>query len=122
MMNKDGVRGSWMLGSERLQALLQLALGSAISGCTLTSGSFEPALVSDDEAEAIAALDEPSAPLNEDEGATGQSCTSDDGQSFRFNGDDPSCAGAVELLPAAGRVEADAGSVVEASAPSSLPP
>lgn len=122
MMNKDRVRGSGMRGSQRLQALLQLALGSALSACTLTSDSFEPALVmSDDAAGAIDVLDESTTPLNEDEGATRRSCTGDDGQSIRFNGDDSSCASAVGLQPAAGRVESDAGSLVE-SAPSSLPP
>jgi Tol biopolymer transport system component len=122
MMNKDRVRGSGMRGSQRLQALLQLALGSAFSACTLTSDSFEPALVSDDAAGAIDVLDESTTPLNEDEGATGRSCTGDDGQSVRFNGDDPSCASAVGLQPAAGRVEPDAGPLVESSAPSALPP
>jgi Tol biopolymer transport system component len=122
MMNKDRVRGSGMRGSQPLQSLLQLALGSALSGCTLTSDSFEPALVSDDAAGAIDVLDESTTPLNEDEGATGRSCSGDDGQNVRFNGDDPSCASAVGLQPAAGRVEPDAGPLAESSAPSSLPP
>jgi hypothetical protein len=121
MVNKDGVREWGMLGSPLRQALAQLALGGAISACTLTGDSFEPALVSDDEAEANTALDESTAPLNEDEGATGRSCTGEDSQSIRFNGDDPSCASALGLLPVAGRAEPDAGPV-ELSAPSSLPP
>jgi hypothetical protein len=122
MMNKDCVRRSGLLGPQRLQVRLQLALGSALSACTLSSDSFEPALVSEGAAEATDGLDESSAPLNEDEAATARSCTGEDGQSIRFDGDDPSCTSAVELQPAAGGVEADAGPLVEPSAPSSLPP
>ena len=77
--------------------------------------------MSSDGAAALAPLDEPSVP-NEDEGATARSCTDEDGEGIRFNGDDPSCGSAVGLLPSAGPDEPDAGPLVESSAPIALPP
>jgi Tol biopolymer transport system component len=126
MTNEDRFPGSGFLGSQRPTLLLSralLALGSALSACTLTSDSFEPALVPGDETPAPAPpLEESSVPLNEDEGATGRTCTGEGGEGIRFNGDDPSCESAVGLLPSAERGEPDAGSIVQSSAPIALPP
>jgi Tol biopolymer transport system component len=125
MMNKVRVQGLGMVGwpwPARRLPLLVVALCGAHSACTLTSDSFEPARVSGGDAGAPDALDESSVPLNEDDGATGRSCTGEDGESIRFNGDDPSCASAVGLLPGAGNDEPDAGPLGESSAPLGLPP
>jgi hypothetical protein len=125
MMNKDRMQGLGILGSQRPTPLLPLALlalGSAQSACTLTSDSYEPALVSGGDAEVRTPLDESSVPLSEDVGATGRSCTGEDGESIRFNADDPSCPSAVGLLPGAGGDAPDAGPLVEPSAAISMPP
>jgi hypothetical protein len=124
-MNRDRVQGSGILGSQRHAPLLPLALlalGSGHSACTLTSDSYEPVLVSGGGAEVPTPLDESSVPLNEDVEVTGRSCTGEDGESIRFNADDPSCPSAVGLLPSAGSDEPDAGPIVGASAPISPPP
>lgn len=127
MMNEDRVQGWGILGSQRrtlLVPLALLALGGAHSACTLTSDSFEPALVSGDSAGALTPLDEESVPPTEDGEASGRSCTGGEGgeENTRFNADDPSCPGALELLPRASSDEPDAGPLVESSAPLSLPP
>jgi Tol biopolymer transport system component len=98
-----------------------LALTAALSACTLTSDSFDPVPVSQEDA-GPPALDESSAPLNEDEEvAADQGCTEDGALGIRFNGDDPSCPSSVGLLPAQGSSEADAGALAEPAEPVSLP-
>jgi Tol biopolymer transport system component len=124
MLNEDRAPASGFLGSQRPTLLLSrvlLALGSALSACTLTSDSFEPALVPGDDTPAPP-LEESSVPLNEDEEATGRTCTGEGGEGIRFNSDDPSCESAVGLLPGAERGEPDAGPLVQSSAPIAPPP
>lgn len=123
MMNRDPVQGFGVRGrqSSVLPLLAVLVASGGLSACTLTSDAFEPAPVSDDDAGAPHVLDESSVPLNEDDGASGRGCTGENADGIRFDGDDPSCSGAVELLPG-GRAEPDAGRLSTPSTPIALPP
>lgn len=122
MMNRQRTPGV-RIASSQGPASCVLALGAALSACTLTSDAFEPVPVSGEGSMPTGALDEVSAPLNEDAGgAPDRGCAGEGAPGIRFNGDDPSCPSAVGLLPAPARSEPDAGAVREPASPLSLPP
>lgn len=108
-------RGAGPLGGSSRGRVPLYAGTLSLCACTLTSGSFDPDLVTGVDAGPLGAIEGSSVPLDESD-AVSPGCSA----SAAAGGDDPRCSGPIGLLPAASPV-ADAG-VVEAASGLSLPP
>lgn len=97
-----------------------LLIGVLPCACTLTSDAFEPELVASGGGEALVGDPaEPSAAADED-AVVSDACGSEG--ALGLGGDDPRCAGNLDLLPSEPAAAVDAGAVLEPSAALSLAP